>query len=229
MNSLVVKKTSAFVFGVIKNTWSYFASNVLKAEEIFTLIFLTMFVCFLYLYGNKVYPSDNQRYSDESGLSKETLKLLMWMSAFMAAISHLMPKKEASKGKTDSVPIRNFGKINEKLRESLMTAIKIDEQKRLEYIKQKPPLLGRSQSSNQMIGKQTSKFNEKWQPILKRESTIEKVRPQYDESFNLFYNERGGIGRPRRPVDDYSQSQLLRRGGYPRPETLDLKRIHMRI
>ena len=127
MNSLVVKKTSAIVLNVLNKTWSYFVTNVLKAEEIFTLIFLAMFVCFLYLYGNKVYPSDSQRYSDESGLSKETLKLLMWMSAFMAAISHLMPKKEASKGKADSGPIRNFGKINEKLRESLMTAIKIDE------------------------------------------------------------------------------------------------------
>jgi hypothetical protein len=53
-----------------------------------------------------------------------------------------------------------------------MTAIKLDEQKRLEYIRNKPHVISQ---------KQEDKRTQEWQPIQRR-NTIERYR---EESFNL--------------------------------------------
>ena len=62
------------------------------------------------------------------------------MSGILAVISHLMPKMASKKDERQAAVTRNFSMLNEKLRDSLMTAIKIDEQKRLDYIRHKPTL-----------------------------------------------------------------------------------------
>jgi hypothetical protein len=69
--------------------------------------------------------------------------------------------KGASAGEAGTV--RDFGKMNEKLRYSLLTAIKIDEQKRLEYIKRKPTIETKRQQT--LIGGEEAK--KPWQPIVR--------------------------------------------------------------
>lgn len=114
-----------------------------------------MFVCFLYFY---LAPNDGDQW-----VSREVTKMFMWASALLAVIAHLTPKKDAPKDE-DVGAAKNFSHLNEKLKESLMVALKIDEQKRLDYIKQKPPLQGRAQMAKKR--EETAA----WQPIIKQDT-----------------------------------------------------------
>lgn len=65
----------------------------------------------------------------------DSMKVIMWLSLLMAVIAHLVPKKGKKDEKKDQTPEqkqKNLYRINERLKESFMTAITLEEQKRLE-------------------------------------------------------------------------------------------------
>ncbi len=101
MNSLIVKK----------------APSGFKQEDLFTWTFLFLFLGFFYFYC-----------TDSSTIfGPDSMKLFMWMCGILAAISHFMPKKKAEESLKDEKDPKNLYLINNRLRESLMTAIKLDE------------------------------------------------------------------------------------------------------
>ncbi len=164
MNSSAKKSNSS----LFEKALDYLIKKVFIAEEIFTILFMACFIGFFYFYGQSL--DDDQK----SYFSSNTLKLGMWLSGILALVSHLQPKT-SSKSKQDSLQDekqKNLYLINNRLRESLMTAIKLDEQKRLEYIRNKPHVISQ---------KQEDKRTQEWQPIQRR-NTIERYR---EESFNL--------------------------------------------
>lgn len=78
--------------------------------------------------------------------------------------------------------VRDFGKMNERLRDSLMTALKIEEQKRLEYVKRKPTLQPRELGT-------VGGLQGEWKPLIRRETpatALERRQHMAEESFNLF-------------------------------------------
>lgn len=71
-----------------------------------------------------------------------------------------------------------------------MTAINIDQQKRLDYVKRKPTLQPRGtqqgmvRKPTMLGGEEITKGN--WQPIVQREPTMHyRYKGKKDESFNL--------------------------------------------
>ena len=58
-----------------------------------------MFIYFMFQYLSFSFDNEENSTENEGFLSKETLKILMWLSAMMAIISHLMPKKGLDDGK----------------------------------------------------------------------------------------------------------------------------------
>ena len=65
----------------------------------------------------------------------DLMKVAMWLSLLMAVIAHMAPKKGKKDDKKDQTPEqkqKNLYRINERLKESFMTAITLEEQKRLE-------------------------------------------------------------------------------------------------
>lgn len=158
------------MFGLV---WDYLSENLFRQEEAFTLTFLSLFFVFLYQYATFV---EGSVYDDQNWVSQDTLKMFVYMSGLLAIVAHLMPKKKS--GETKEGVVRNFNRLNDYLRESLNTAIKIDEQKRLDYIKRKPTIQGGSRSSTfaakkTLIGERerpevmTAK---EWNPIMKKET-----------------------------------------------------------
>jgi len=112
--------------GILGLLLDYLMKNIFKVEEVYTLIFIGIFLCFFYSWIS--YPRD-ELLADQSLLSAVTLKICMWISALLSIVSHLMPKdksSKSSKGQTGG-PIRNYYELNEKLRSSLMTAINLDQ------------------------------------------------------------------------------------------------------
>ncbi len=65
----------------------------------------------------------------------DSMKVIMWLSLLMALIAHKVSKKSKKDDKKDQTPEqkqKNLYRINERLKESFMTAITLEEQKRLE-------------------------------------------------------------------------------------------------
>lgn len=75
-------------------------------------------------------------------------------------VSFLIPKEKAEETKAVSV-LSTFNRHNDNIRDCLITAMRIDEQKRLEYLKNKPTLT---------VGKRMETTSE-WNPIIKRDNT----------------------------------------------------------
>ena len=111
-------------------------SNLFRAEETFTLLFIAIFLAFGYQYVK--YDEIEQ-----SVFSRETIKTAMWASAFFAVAAHLMPKANIEKEEKNSKQV-NLTNLNDKLRENLLTALKVEEQSQLEHLKQKQTLKPRS-------------------------------------------------------------------------------------
>jgi hypothetical protein len=70
----------------------------------------------------------------------------MWMSALMAIVSYLKPKKQEKVEEETGGDLRkrDMYRINEKVKTSIMNAIRIEEQKKLEQIKGRPVMQARS-------------------------------------------------------------------------------------
>lgn len=65
----------------------------------------------------------------------DSMKVIMWLSLLMAVVAHMVPKKGKKDEKKDQTPEqkqKNLYRINERVKESFMTAITLEEQKRLE-------------------------------------------------------------------------------------------------
>ena len=71
----------------------YLFNHLFKLEESFTLLFLGMFFSFLYLYGTTSSGEDPNDNSSVSVLSRDSIKIAMWISALLAVVAHLTPKK----------------------------------------------------------------------------------------------------------------------------------------
>ena len=95
----------------------------LTADSTFTVLFLVMFLCFLYLYGTS---TENE---NAIVFSPTLLKGAMWLSAFMAAVAHLSPKKIRKDEDEDLTKprVKEYYKINERVKQSIMNAIRLDE------------------------------------------------------------------------------------------------------
>jgi hypothetical protein len=65
--------------------------NLLKQEEIYTIIFFLMFIVFLYEYGTYTHAE-----YQTAVLSRDSIKIGMWLSALFAIVAHLMPKNKQS-------------------------------------------------------------------------------------------------------------------------------------
>ena len=112
-------------------------THLFKLEESFTLLFLGLFLCFLYLYGTTAGgASDDGAPVDEAVVfSPESIKVAMWVSAFMAIVSHLTPKGPKKEEEVAATRTKEYYKVNDQVKRSIMNAIRIDEQKRLETLK----------------------------------------------------------------------------------------------
>ena len=112
--------------GILSLVLDYVMKNVFRVEEVYTLMFLFIFVCFFYSWIT--YPIEELMIAS-SLLSAESLKICMWVSALLAIVSHLMPKDSTSKSNKGATggPIRSYYELNDKLRQSLMTAINLDQ------------------------------------------------------------------------------------------------------
>ena len=112
---------------------TYLTTHLFKLEESFTLLFLGLFLCFLYLYGTTA--SDVGASDDEVVFSPESIKVAMWVSAFLAIVSHLTPKGPKKEEEVAASRAKEYYKVNDQVKRSIMNAIRIDEQKRLETLK----------------------------------------------------------------------------------------------
>lgn len=77
---------------------------------------------------------------DDDWINKDALKFFTLVSAILSVVAFLIPKNNKDEGRTDGNGQRNLNRLNDNLKDILSTALKIDEQKRLEYIKRKPTL-----------------------------------------------------------------------------------------
>lgn len=147
--------------GIAAQALEFVLKDVLKIEKVYTAIFIGMFVTFLYQWIT--YPTNEYAVS-QCLLSLETIKVCMWVSALMAIVSHLMPngglKKQPSRGDN----LRNFYELNKKLHGSLLTAINIDQQKRLDQVKRKPTFQPRAVPRSQISEKEKEPL--RWQPTI---------------------------------------------------------------
>ena len=121
--------------------WTYLTTHLFKLEESFTLLFLGLFLCFLYLYGTG--SSDDV----DVVFSQESIKVAMWVSAFLAIVSHLTPKGAKKEEEVTATRSKEYYKVNDQVKRSIMNAIRIDEQKRLENLKKQPSIQSRGLSS----------------------------------------------------------------------------------
>lgn len=121
--------------------WTYLTTHLFKLEESFTLLFLGLFLCFLYLYGTG--SSDDV----DVVFSQESIKVAMWVSAFLAIVSHLTPKGPKKEEEVAATRSKEYYKVNDQVKRSIMNAIRIDEQKRLENLKKQPSIQSRGLSS----------------------------------------------------------------------------------
>jgi len=78
-------------------------------------------------------------------------------------VSFLIPKEKAEETKAVSV-LSTFNRHNDNIRDCLITAMRIDEQKRLEYLKNKPTLTVGGAKRMETTGGE-------WNPIIKRDNT----------------------------------------------------------
>ncbi len=86
------------------------------------------------LYVNNSESDDSEKPSSLFELD-DSMKVIMWLSLLMAVVAHMVPKKGKKDEKKDQTPEqkqKNLYRINERLKESFMTAITLEEQKRLE-------------------------------------------------------------------------------------------------
>ena len=116
-------------------------THLFKLEESFTLLFLGLFLCFLYLYGTGSSDDVDEVFSPES------IKVAMWVSAFLAIVSHLTPKGPKKEEEVAATRSKEYYKVNDQVKRSIMNAIRIDEQKRLENLKKQPSIQSRGLSS----------------------------------------------------------------------------------
>jgi hypothetical protein len=121
--------------------WTYLTTHLFKLEESFTLLFLGLFLCFLYLYVTG--SSDDI----DVVFSPESIKVAMWVSAFLAIVSHLTPKGPKKEEEVAATRSKEYYKVNDQVKRSIMNAIRIDEQKRLENLKKQPSIQSRGLSS----------------------------------------------------------------------------------
>ena len=112
---------------------TYLTTHLFKLEESFTLLFLGLFLCFLYLYGTTA--GDEGASDDEVVFSPESIKVAMWVSAFLAIVSHLTPKGPKKEEEVAANRATEYYKVHDQVKRSIMNAIRIDEQKRLETLK----------------------------------------------------------------------------------------------
>ena len=132
MKSSTAKKgNSQGVFDIVIN---YANKNLFKSEEFFTLMFIGMFFSFFYIYATSNDDDLN------GGLSRNSFRILMWLSALMAIVSHLTPKKGNKDKQKDSTESKqqNLYKINERVQQSIFNAVRLDEKKRLENLRNRP-------------------------------------------------------------------------------------------
>ena len=100
-------------------------------------------MCFLYLYGT----GDPSASDDDVVFSPESIKVAMWVSAFLAIVSHLTPKGPKKEEEVAATRSKEYYKVNDQVKRSIMNAIRIDEQKRLETLKRQPTIQSRGLSS----------------------------------------------------------------------------------
>lgn len=98
----------------------------------------------------------------------------MWLCVYfcgiLSIVSFLIPKQKEEEKRSVSL-ITNYNRLNDNLRECLQTAMRIDEQKRLDYIKSKPTLQSGGTLGIKRMETGGSGSSDQWNPLLKREAT----------------------------------------------------------
>lgn len=86
-----------------------------KGDTIFTVLFLIMFVVLLIqyvIYEEDTYPGENI-----NPVSRETIKILMWLCAMLAVVAHLTPKRGGDKKLEDEAKSElSIDKMNDNLK-----------------------------------------------------------------------------------------------------------------
>ncbi len=123
---------------VITSLYDYIVAEIFIKEELYTQLFSILFIILLYVNSN----ADDSVGHPPSSLFEldDSMKVVMWLSLLMAVIAHLVPKKGKKNEKKEQTPEqkqKNLFRINERLKESLMTAITLEEQRRLEQVRGK--------------------------------------------------------------------------------------------
>jgi hypothetical protein len=90
----------------------------------------------------------------------------------LSIVSFLLPKEKEEEKKAASI-FTSYNRLNDNIKECLVTAMRIDEQKRLDYLKNKPTL----QSAGGSLGLKRvetggSGGSNEWNPLLKRDNTL---------------------------------------------------------
>jgi hypothetical protein len=109
------------------------------------------------------------------------MKFFVCFCGVLSMVSFLIPKEKGEEKKAVSV-LSTFNRHNDNIRECLVTAMRIDEQKRLDYLKNKPTLtVGTAKRMETTNGGSGSG---EWNPILKRDNS-NKVSDKRNEFFLL--------------------------------------------
>lgn len=148
--------------------WDYLCKHIFRKEEVFTLTFLTLFFLFLYQYATTDYTG---ALATDWLIGKETMKLSVCFCGILSIVSFLIPKEKEEEKKAVSV-FTNYNRLNDNIRDCLVTAMKIDVNKRLEYIKSKPTLRSTPVTLGFNRVETGGSGNDEWNPLLKRDTTI---------------------------------------------------------
>jgi hypothetical protein len=115
----------------------------------------------------------------------------MWVSAFLAIVSHLTPKGPKKEEEVASTRSKEYYKVNDQVKRNIMNAIRIDEQKRLETLKRQSTIQSRGLSTLQHDRKVTIPGNQNWQPLTQQTQRMGTIKGgnTFDTSFNLIDNQ----------------------------------------
>eukprot|EP00347_Sterkiella_histriomuscorum_P016042 403354709 len=146
----------------------YFWNNILKKEEIYTILFLIMFL--VLSYGILTYdPKINY-------FSLDTMKIATFVSLGLSIYSHMIEKKKVDER---TIQKKNYERYNNILQNNWKDAVRMDEERRLNKLRSQPNPALRSQSTNIHGQKQLLKDLQEWNPINKQQTQNLRDLPEH--------------------------------------------------